>query len=328
MTDSGRTIKIEIPEIGMPGIKHAAGYYCKKGMDAVDLFVGAEGTLGIVTMARLKLIELPKNILSSVIFFEDELNAIDFIGHMRDAADKVYYLNYNILKTKSDSKTNPDIRCLEFFDAHSLNFLRADYKQIPDSAQAAVWFEMEYKEGGEDEAIETASEFVLSHHGDEQNSWFAFNKTDMQRIKEFRHAVSSKVSEYLIEHKITKVGTDVAVPNDEFVNFYLKSKALVESASLKYIVYGHFGNSHMHLNILPENDREHTTAKKIYREICQAAAKLGGTISAEHGIGKLKREYLIDMFGAENVGNMAAVKKQLDPNLILNRGNIFLINNE
>jgi D-lactate dehydrogenase (cytochrome) len=75
--------------------------------------------------------------------------------------------------------------------------------------------------------------------------------------------------------------------------------------------------------MLPKDPEEYKTAKKIYAELCEKAVKLGGTISAEHGIGKLKRNYLLKMFGEERIQQMAAIKRQLDPNKILGIGNIF-----
>jgi D-lactate dehydrogenase (cytochrome) len=320
---SGKIIRIEIPEIGIPDIKHAAGYFLKKGMDAIDLFIGAEGTLGIITGAALRLIALPKNLISCVLFFDEEKNALDFIASARAVSKTAFYRKPVKYADAVEDKNKMDFRCLEFFDFYSLEFLRADYPLIPQSSRAAVWLESEYEEGKEDETFEILTELILLHKGDEQNSWFAANEKDMRNIKKFRHHISVKVSEYLSAHNITKVGTDVAVPDDVFYKLYSESKTMVENAGLHYIVYGHFGNSHMHFNMLPKDAQEHAKAKKIYREIIRIAAGLGGTISAEHGIGKLKREYLIDMFGIEEVRKMAEIKKQLDPNLILNPGNIF-----
>ena len=75
--------------------------------------------------------------------------------------------------------------------------------------------------------------------------------------------------------------------------------------------------------MLPKNEEEFKLSRKLYGEICSKSVELGGTISAEHGIGKLKTKYLLDMFGEENILQMAALKKSLDPNMILNIGNIF-----
>jgi D-lactate dehydrogenase (cytochrome) len=79
----------------------------------------------------------------------------------------------------------------------------------------------------------------------------------------------------------------------------------------------------MHLNILPKTEEEYLKGKKIYNTICEKAVELGGTISAEHGIGKLKTEYFKLMYGEEVIKKMAELKKALDPKLILGSGTIF-----
>ena len=92
---------------------------------------------------------------------------------------------------------------------------------------------------------------------------------------------------------------------------------------MNFVIYGHFGNSHMHLNMLPKNDDEFKKGLNLYSELCKKAVELGGTVSAEHGIGKTKHEYLLNMFGTEKVKQMIKIKKTLDPNLILGVGNMF-----
>ncbi|HEX2963287.1 MAG TPA: FAD-linked oxidase C-terminal domain-containing protein, partial [Ignavibacteriales bacterium] len=115
----------------------------------------------------------------------------------------------------------------------------------------------------------------------------------------------------------------IAVPDEAFKGFYHELQSKVENAGLNYIIYGHFGNSHAHLNMLPENEDQFKEAKKLYMEICRRAVELKGTISAEHGVGKLKKEYLMMMYGEENIKQMAHLKMSLDPNKLLGLGNIF-----
>jgi len=92
---------------------------------------------------------------------------------------------------------------------------------------------------------------------------------------------------------------------------------------MAYVTYGHFGNSHVHLNMLPKDEEEFEKGKELYKNICLRAIELGGTFSAEHGVGKNKTEYLLAMYGEENINAMRDIKKTLDPNYILGVGNIF-----
>jgi D-lactate dehydrogenase (cytochrome) len=312
--DSGKQISIELPDYQMPKTKHAAGYFVKENMDALDLFIGSEGTLGIFSELKLKLLPLSENILSAVMFFDQEDDALNFVAEARD-------LSVHSRENWNDNEINA--RGLEFFDFNSLQFLKRDYPNIPENVEGAVWFEQETNSENEDEILTKWVELIYKHNGDEEKAWMALDKKERQKFQDFRHAVSWKVNEYITQKNILKVGTDIAVPDNEFFELYQNSKKTVESKEIDYIAYGHFGNSHLHLNMLPKDPEEYKTAKKIYAELCEKAVKLGGTISAEHGIGKLKRNYLLKMFGEERIQQMAAIKRQLDPNKILGIGNIF-----
>lgn len=310
ITEKGNVINFKLPEFEMPETKNAAGYYCKKNMDLIDLFIGSEGTLGIITEIKLKLIDLPEKILSCVVFFDDEKKALNFIEEARD------------LSKNGNSNSFVSARGLEFFDYYTLKFLSNDYPNIPQNSKAAVWFEQELDQN-EDEVISEWMELINKNKGMEESSWIAADKKEQEKFKDFRHAIAWKVNEYVTQRKLKKVGTDVAVPDNMFKDFYFETKKLVENSKLKYVVYGHFGNSHMHLNMLPENEQQYNTSKNIYMKICERAIELKGTISAEHGIGKLKREYFSKMYNENVIREMANIKLLFDPNKILNIGNIF-----
>src|ERR1035441_5859399 len=128
---------------------------------------------------------------------------------------------------------------------------------------------------------------------------------------------------YSVMLYLRKSRTDVAVPDIKFRELYNFSKKAVQQSGIIYLIYGHFGNSHMHLNILPRSEEEYLRGKIVYDSICKRAVELGGTISAEHGIGKLKTDYFLKMYGIEIIKKMAELKNTLDPNMILGPGNIF-----
>ncbi|MGB8317581.1 MAG: FAD-binding oxidoreductase [Ignavibacteriaceae bacterium] len=305
--------EIEVPDIKMPGTKNASGFYCKKDMDAIDLFIGSEGTLGVITKIKVKLVPYPDDILSSVIFFNDEKDALSFIKSARE-------ISYDT-RVQKDSNSI-DALALEFFDENSLNFLKEDNSRIPPDAKAAVWFEQEIK-SNEEIILEKWISLINEFKGDEESAWFAISDSDKKNIIQFRHSLPEKVNEYISKNNMRKLGTDVAVPHDKFEELYFYSKNEAEKENLSYVIFGHFGNSHMHLNMLPKNHNEYETGKSIYKKICNKAIELKGTVSAEHGIGKIKTEYLLEMYGEENMKKMFNLKKRLDPNLILGRGNIF-----
>jgi len=312
-TASGKLIKLELPDYKMPPTKNAAGYFCKKDMDAVELFIGSEGTLGIVTKIKLRLLPLPLNEISCILFFISEENALQFLTGARNESFQSRNLN---------STDTIDATALELFDANSLNFLREEFSNIPVDSKAAIWFEQHCK-NNEEILLEKWINLFIKYEGKEDEAWFAMTDKDKEQIINFRHAISVNVNEYMTKNNFRKLGTDAAVPDDKFIDFYYEIKSEVEKTKLDYVIYGHAGNSHLHLNMLPKTEEEFEKGKELYRNICNKAIKLGGTFSAEHGVGKNKTEYLVEMYGEENINKMRLVKKTLDPNYILGVGNIF-----
>jgi D-lactate dehydrogenase (cytochrome) len=313
ITDEGSVIDLQIPNYKMPGVKNAAGYFCKQNIDAIDLFIGNEGTLGIISKAKLKILPTPFDILSCVVFFSSENNGLAFIEEAREKS----------FLTRSNNKTDIDARALEFWDENAIKFLLEDYEQIDKNADCAVWFEQELGSNNQDELTSLWFELIKKHEGNIEKSWVGFTETDREKIREFRHAISYKVNEYISMNNFRKLGTDTAVPAKAFAQYYFNCKKMVQQAGINYVAYGHFGNSHLHLNMLPRNDDEFYLGKELYLRMCEMAIRLNGTVSAEHGIGKMKREYLLMMYGEDSIRQMAKLKKQLDPNLILNIGNMF-----
>lgn len=310
--DKGREYKFSLPEINMPAVKNASGYFIKPEMDVIDLFIGSEGTLGVITKIKLRLLRLNRDIISCVVFFNQENDALDFVEKSRSVSYK-----------NRETSGKLDARALEFFDEKSLKFLSEDFPQMPAEAKAAVWFEQEITENNEDELLEQWLELITEFNGNEESVWFASGESERAKIHEFRHAISSKVNEYISRNHLRKLGTDVAVPDENFRELYYYCQNLMTSRGMRSVAYGHFGNSHIHLNMLPENEARFSEGKELYKDICKKAVGLKGTVSAEHGIGKIKTDYLIYMYGEEVVRKMGSLKKELDPGLKLGIGNII-----
>ncbi|MFN3873008.1 MAG: FAD-binding oxidoreductase [Ignavibacterium sp.] len=313
-TKSGKEITLELPELNLPVTKNASGYFIKQNMDAIDLFIGSEGTLGVFTKIKLKTLPLPERIISMVAFFNNEIDALLFV-------DKAKEISFNTRQNNLNDEI--DSLALEFFDNNSLKFLSFDFPNIPIDTSAAVWFEQEATFANEDLLIEKWFALVSEFNVEQENIWFATNEKERKKLEEFRHAISWKVNEYISRNNFRKLGTDVAVPDNQMLNFYSYLIELMSASSIDYVLYGHLGNSHFHLNMLPKSEDEYKIGRDLYRKICLKAIELKGTVSAEHGIGKIKTQYLIDMFGEETVNKMKAIKKKLDPNYILGVGNIF-----
>jgi D-lactate dehydrogenase (cytochrome) len=314
---SGRAIEASLPSYQMPRVrKHASGYFIVPGMDVIDLFIGSEGTLGVIVEAELKLLPKPEGLLSGVVFFDDENHLLAFV---RDAREQS-------LATRSPGPSEGadlDARALEYFDRESLNFLRQKYETVPEHASGAIFFEQETAPATEDGLMNQWLSLLETHQALTDQSWFATNEPDQAKLREFRHALPVLMNEWFARHNQRKVSTDMAVPDEAFAGMLRFYQELLRGGDLRYTIFGHIGDNHVHVNILPRNDDEAARAWDIYRKFIHRAVEVGGTISAEHGIGKLKREYLRELYGDEHLREMAVLKQAFDPAGILGRGNMF-----
>jgi D-lactate dehydrogenase (cytochrome) len=100
-------------------------------------------------------------------------------------------------------------------------------------------------------------------------------------------------------------------------------RAGLRAGGFEAVIFGHAGNSHLHVNILPRTFAEYEAGRALYGEWAGEVVAMGGTVSAEHGIGKLKTGLLRDMMGAEAVRQMRALKRTFDPAGLLGRGTLF-----
>jgi len=296
------SIEVTLPDIHMPVTrKNATGYFIPPEVDAIDLFIGSEGTLGVICEIEVKLLPKPEGLLSGVVFFTDEVNVLALVA---------------------DARKRADARAIEFFDNESLNFLREKYPNIPSEAVGAIFFEQETTEATEESVLNEWMSLLDQHHA-LSDSWFATNEQDQAKLREFRHQLPVLMNEWFAHYKQRKVSTDMSVPDAAFPGLFRLYKDTLTSSGLRYTIFGHIGDNHVHVNILPRNDTEGARARDLYVQFLKYAASVGGTLSAEHGVGKLKRDYLRLFYTDAQLRALATIKKALDPNGILGRGNIF-----
>lgn len=304
-SNEGNGYSFDMPEIEMPKVKHAAGYFIKPDMDLIDLFIGAEGTLGIITSIELRLLDSPENVLGAIIFLDD--------------FDKMYAL-LEYLKSNSDG-ISP--RLIEYFDDNSLDFLRSKISQIPDLARYALWIEIEVNETNSDDTTAALYQAITEYSSLADETWIALSDADHKRLAEFRHALPLAVYEKIQEYKQQKLGTDTAVPSKYLKEYHEFMISLFKREKLDYVIWGHIGNSHLHANIITKSDEEFVVAKELFDIIVERAVELGGTVSAEHGIGKIKKRYLKMLYNEEVINGFRSIKKAVDPKMIMNKGNVF-----
>lgn len=320
-TVSGKKISLKIPSYKTPKVrKNVSGYFTAERMDAIDLFIGSEGTLGIITEIQLKLLPQPESFFSGIVFFNDENHLLDFV---REARELSFNNRSETERHQTLDKSKIDATLLEYFDENSLVFISKKFPNVPENAKCAIFFEQEATEETEDELLSQWLELLEKHQADVENSWFTTTENDRNKMREFRHSLPMSVNEWLVHHKQRKVGTDMAVPDENFLNILKFYRKTLAEFDLNYVIFGHIGDNHLHVNILPKDAEDAVKAKHVYGRFIAQTLMLGGTVSAEHGIGKLKKHYLYTMFGERYLNEMAEIKKQFDPQGILNRGNMF-----
>jgi D-lactate dehydrogenase (cytochrome) len=342
---AGKFLKAQLPSYHLPQTrKHAAGYYVAPGMDLIDLFIGSEGTLGVVIEVEVSLLPKPVGLLSGIVFFKTDEDVLSFVAEARklslanrqaeNSASRLAPLMEKALEitdrsgkisASSDDERSPtlDARALEYFDGESLNFLRQKYETIPSDAVGAVFFEQETTSTSEELLLQEWLTLVERHEALADDSWFAVNEPDQVKLREFRHALPVLMNEWFARHQQRKVSTDMSVPDEAFPEMLAFYRDTLRASNLRYTIFGHIGDNHVHVNILPRDDEEGARARAIYLQFLKRAAALGGTLSAEHGIGKLKRDYLPLFYSEDQLREMVALKRAFDPGGILGRGNIF-----
>ena len=296
----GEKPPMDLPAIAPPDTtKNTAGYFLRPGMDYLDLFIGAEGTLGVVTGAELALLPAPADLFTGVVFFSSDGEALAAVNDWRPVTG---------------------LRMLEYVDEAALGMIRPRFSEIPREARAALLIEQEAGDGVEEAWIDRleASGALLDA------SWFAMSAADRERFRRFRHSVPEAVNDLVRRKGLTKMGSDFAVPiarNEEMLQVYRDT--LDREFPGKYVVFGHIGDAHLHTNILPADSVEWTRAKALMVEFAKQAVEMGGTVSAEHGLGKRKRDFLPLQFSPAEIESMRGVKRLLDPESILGRGTLF-----
>ena len=303
--------EISLPKYNLPKTKNAAGYYIEPNMDIMDLFIGSEGTLGVITNAELSLLIKPKINIGFFVFIKNEEEAIQLAENLREKNKK---------KIHSTSLIDPI--CIEYFDKQSLKILKLSNDKIPPEADSCIYVE-QFAQEDEEKILTSWDAFFEINKNHIIDIWCATNFKEHQKFKNIRHQLPSTINEKISQYGYPKISMDFAVPSNMFRNTYSLYKKTLENTPLEWLAFGHFGDCHLHLNILPKDKNELSIAKNIYTKLAKAVIKSGGTISAEHGIGKIKHHYLEMMYGKETIEKMKKLKRIFDPNWILNIGNVF-----
>jgi FAD/FMN-containing dehydrogenase len=280
-----------VPAWTEPAVKTAAGLYPAQNL--LDLLIGSEGLLGVVTRARLRLVPLPSNVLTMLVFLPTRASLLQFLPAARALGP----------------------RAIESFDRHALDLIRGRVPDVP-AADCAVLLEIEHD--GEP-PIEPWFGLLSDCDALLDDTIVVTDDTGRARLHAVRHALPASVNEIIIQNGVQKVGTDFSVPADRLAELL----ALYDAVPMRSVCFGHIGDSHLHLNLLPKDQPELAEARALYFELARAAVAMGGSVSGEHGIGRLKKAHLALMVPPEVIEGWRRLKRAVDPAGVLGRGVMF-----
>ena len=286
----------DVLEVGKQTIKHVTGY------DMAGLIVGSEGTLGVITKCILRLIPKPPSVQTALVSFP--------------SLDQASVALTKVLSTGIVPRT------LELLDHHALEAVRQKTPgRFPENAGALIILETD---GTTDERafedLERAGAVCLDHGA--LDVLVAQDESQRERIWEPRRILSVTLSE-TAEKKISE---DIVVPRALIPKMLSRVQAIGDRHRVRCASYGHAGDGNLHVNVLFDRDAQER-AEAAVREVMEATVELGGTISGEHGIGLLKRDFMSLEQPPPMIAVQRSLKRTLDPRNILNPGKILPLEN-
>ena len=311
---SGHTISIPVPTYRMPNVaKLSAGYYAAPEMDLIDLFIGSEGTLGIIVEATLRVIQRPRRAVA-LIRCEDDEQAVAVTAALRgeSVVSAIEYMDGRALRVVPD----------EVFARAGVT--RAGGTSVLLMAQIEI-------ESDEGTAFERLQEILDSCGvGDEATVAAPDDERGAQRLFELREAVPASVNALVAAAKhthaeIEKTAGDMVVPFSRLAESIVLYRQAFESRGLDYAIWGHVSDGNLHPNLIPRTLDDMKRGREAIFEIARGVIGMDGAPLAEHGVGRsaLKQRLLRELYGNEGIEQMRAVKRALDPGWKLAPGVLF-----
>lgn len=307
---NGQDKIVPVPVYPRINIKNAAGPFSDADgkMDLIDLIIGSEGMFGVITQCTLALQDNPDDYLELFFSLPEESDAIKLRN----------YLNAQI-EGGVDS-----LFALEYFGLNARKYMNNEEVLFSGDDKVGVFVKIPlYDKELEDAAEEWLDMLVEADCNINPDAIVLFDSDREREIfQDARHSMPANSLE-IVQHRGTfTIMTDALVPEDKFTEFMEFTNNIIESENMDYLSFGHLGDCHIHFMILPEKEQL-DRAVELYDKIIAKSAELGGVYSGEHGTGKRKRADFLRCFGSDAVEQVRKTKLALDPDLLLNRGNLF-----
>jgi D-lactate dehydrogenase (cytochrome) len=338
---NGTITRVPIPTYRMPDVpKCSAGYFAAPGMDLVDLFVGSEGTLGVVTEVTLHLLPRPVASLVCWLALDSEARGLDVTARLRAAARATWAGN---------DPHGLDVPAIESLDRRCIELLLADGKDrehgvplhaddavvliFPIELHTALDFDDTLAQLAEPEATDGPAARLARLLGDDLGRLEVALPGEERKAAAFhalREAVPSCVNHRVRDARVrdpgvSKVAGDFVVPFERFgeaLAFYREEFA---RRGLDHAIWGHASDGNVHPNVIPRDAGDVAAGKEALLALGERVIALGGSPLAEHGVGRhpVKQALLRSLYGDEGIASMRAVKRALDPHGRLAPGVLF-----
>jgi D-lactate dehydrogenase (cytochrome) len=323
--EDGTAVEVPAPAYAMPRVaKRSAGYHAGPGLDLVDLFVGSEGTLGVVTAALLGVRPAVQRLLVWAAF-ASEAAALAAVARLRAEA----------LAVREGGARGLDVASIESMDGRCLALLREDGRDrehgvvLPESAGTALLFAVEGEALGDD-ALQRVDALVsdgavgpvlVAPPGDEKRaaSLLALREGVPLAVNRRIRALQQR------EPGVHKVAGDMIVPMERLAEALALYRDAFARRGLDHALWGHVSDGNVHCNVVPRSEDDVHRGEEAILEMGEAVLRLGGCPMSEHGVGRdpVKQALLRRLYGDDGLAQMRAARRALDPRAVLAPGVLF-----
>jgi D-lactate dehydrogenase (cytochrome) len=340
-------VRVPVPSYRMPDVaKLSAGYYAARGMDLVDLFIGSEGTLGIVTAATLRMLPVRPAFCLMLVPFRARKDALAFVDELRRTARETW---------QSGDSRGIDVSSIEHMDARSLELVREDGLDrslgitIPTDANMTLLVTLELPpDTRPDDAFSQLGAALDVQAPDTPLVRFCRllhkagvlgdvaiavpgDRARADQLLALREGVPAAVNRRVAiakqtsDSRIAKTAADMIVPFDRIEELLVFCESEFAHRKLDGAVWGHISDGNLHPNVIPRTMADMEAGQAAILAFGREVARLGGAPLAEHGVGRnpVKQQLLRDLYGADGIEEMRAVKRALDPEWKLSPGVLF-----
>jgi D-lactate dehydrogenase (cytochrome) len=321
----GAPWRVPAPAYAMPRVaKRSAGYHAEPGLDLVDLFVGSEGTLGVVTAAVLGVRPVPERMLVWAAF-ASEAEALEVVARLRAEA----------IAVREGGAAGLDVASIESMDGRCLALLREDGRDrehgvdLPERAQTALLFAVEGTALGDD-ALQRVDALcgdgavgpvLVAPPGDERraSSLLALREAVPLAVNRRIRALQQRAP------AVHKVAGDMIVPMERLAEALALYRGAFARRGLDHALWGHVSDGNVHANVVPRSAEDVHRGEEAILEMGEAVLRLGGCPMSEHGVGRdpVKQALLRRLYGEEGIAQMRAARRALDPRGVLAPGVLF-----